>query len=366
MALALLAIALAHTRESSVLSVLLNIGLVLPLLWRRRAPVAVFLVIWAVAALQGLVAAPTFADSALLVAFYTVASAAPVRTTMLIGTALEIGIVLAVSRLASGAEPWLREFVALSGLTTASGVLGINVRHRRQIVSGLQERAERLEREREHEVALATITERARIARELHDVVAHNLSVMLALCDGAAYHVHDDPERVEEALAQASRTGRQALAEMRQLLGILRDQPAGGELSPQPGLRQVDELIDQVRAAGVPVTYTVGGELDSDASGIELAIYRIVQEALTNTLKHAGPDASVTVNLTCEGESVELEVRDTGVGASPPRGGGAGLRGMRERATLYGGTLHAGPSERGGWEVRACLGIPTANVTAAP
>jgi signal transduction histidine kinase len=245
-------------------------------------------------------------------------------------------------------------------------VLGINVRHRRQIVSGLQERAERLEREREHEVALATITERARIARELHDVVAHNLSVMLALCDGAAYHVHDDPERVEEALAQASRTGRQALAEMRQLLGILRDQPAGGELSPQPGLRQVDELIDQVRAAGVPVTYTVGGELDSDASGIELAIYRIVQEALTNTLKHAGPDASVTVNLTCEGESVELEVRDTGVGASPPRGGGAGLRGMRERATLYGGTLHAGPSERGGWEVRACLGIPTANVTAAP
>lgn len=363
LAIAILAVALAHTHHSSPLTVLLNVALVVPLLWRRRAPVTVFILIWVVAGVQGLASSPTFADSALLVSFYTVASASEVRTTMLAGTALELGIVLTVTRLASGTDPWLREFIALSGLATAAGVLGINVRHRRQIVSGLRERAERLEHEREHELALATITERSRIARELHDVVAHNLSVMLALCDGAAYHVHDDPERVEDALEQASRTGRQALAEMRHLLGILRDEPAGSELSPQPGVRQIDELIDQVRAAGVPVTYSVSGHLDGAASGIELALYRIVQESLTNTLKHAGPDASVAVSLTCVGESVEVEVRDTGMGTADTRAGGAGLRGMRERAALYDGTLQAGPCARGGWEVRARFGVPTATLT---
>jgi signal transduction histidine kinase len=358
LALALLGISLVHMAGSGVLGVVLDVALVAPLLWRRRAPVAVFCVIWALAVVQGVLEKPTFADAALLVAFYTAACASARRTTVLLGVALEVGITLAAITTTSGADSVLRSFVALTGLATAAGVLGINVRNRRLIVSGLRERAERLEEERDRELALARVTERSRIAREMHDVVAHNLSVMLALTDGAAYHVHDAPERVEAALEQASRTGRQALAEMRQLLGVLRDAPGGPELAPQPGIRQIEDLVDQVRSAGVPVSYTMTGELTGAPAGMELAIFRIVQEALTNTLKHAGDGASAFVSLSCSAEAIEVVVRDTGHASRTPGSGGAGLRGMRERAAVYGGTLEAGPCDRGGWQVRAALSVP--------
>jgi signal transduction histidine kinase len=360
LALVLLAIALAHTRHAGVPGILLNIAIVLPLLWRHRAPGAVFTVIWAIAAIQGLTEAPTFADSALLVAFYTVAAGADRRTTVLAAIALEAGVACAVTTLAVGADTWLKEFVALSGLATAAGVLGLNVRNRRQILAALHDRADRLEQERGREVALATATERSRIAREMHDVVAHNLSVMVALCDGAGYHVHDAPDRVATALDQASRTGRQALAEMRQLLGVLREPPAGPELAPQPGVRQIDDVIEQIRAAGLPVTYTLSGELHDAPPGLELAIYRIVQEALTNTLKHAGPHARASVRLTCTPDTIEVDVSDTGTSAPASHTGGAGLRGMRERAAVYGGTLQAGARPEGGWRVRATLELSTA------
>jgi signal transduction histidine kinase len=149
---------------------------------------------------------------------------------------------------------------------------------------------------------------------------------------------------------------------MRQLLGVLRDPPAGPELAPQPGVRQIGDLLEQIRAAGVPVSYSVTGELDGVAPGLELSVYRIVQEALTNTLKHAGSGASARVQLVCSAESVEIEVSDDGIGpAGPPRPGAAGLRGMRERAAVYGGTLEAGPCQQGGgWRVRASLSIPSA------
>ncbi|HWE08799.1 MAG TPA: histidine kinase [Solirubrobacteraceae bacterium] len=359
LALVLLGISLVHTARSGGQWAVLDLALVVPLLWRRRAPVAVFAVIWAVAAVQNLVEKPTLADAALLVAFYTVASATARRTTLLLAMALELGIILLVIKTGSGVDEELRTFIGLSGLATAAGVLGINVRNRRLIVSGLRERANRLEQEREQELALARVTERSRIAREMHDVVAHNLSVMLALCDGAAYHVHDAPERVEAALEQASRTGRQALAEMRQLLGVLNDGPVGPELAPQPGLRQIEDLVEQVRAAGVPVSYTMTGELNGAPPGMELAIFRIVQEALTNTLKHAGAGASAYVNLTCWQETIEVVVRDTGNASSTRGSGGAGLRGMRERAAVYDGTLEAGPSAQGGWQVSATLAVPS-------
>jgi len=359
--LALLALGFVHARGNGSPGLALHLALVVPLLWRRRAPVAVFGLIWILAAVQGWTETPAFSDSALLIAFYTVASSCERRATIWAGVALEIGIVLAVTKVATGTDTWAREFVALSGLATAAGVLGINVGNRRQIVAGLRERAERLEAEREREVALATATERSRIAREMHDVIAHNLSVMVALCDGAGYHVHDAPERVAWALEQASRTGRQALAEMRQLLGVLRDPPAGPEFAPQPGLRQIESLVEQIRVAGIPVTYTLTGELNEAPPGMELAIYRIVQEALTNTLKHAGPGARATVALSCAGDAIEVEVTDTGSAGSTPRPGGAGLRGMRERAAVYGGTLEGGPGP-GGWRVRATLGLPAAVV----
>ena len=354
--------AIRHTpaHDAGALGVMLNAALVVPLLWRRHSPVAVFVVIWVLAAVQALARTPTVADAALLVAFYTVAASAERRTTAVAGVVLEIGIVAAVTKLARGVDPWGREFVALTGLATAAGVLGINVGSRRQILAGLRERAERLEQERERELALATASERARIAREMHDVVAHNLSVMVALCDGAGYQVHDAPDRAVAALDQAAGAGRQALAEMRQLLGVLRDAPDAPQLAPLPGIRQIEDVVEQVRAAGTPVSYTLSGELGDAPAGMELAIYRIVQEALTNTLKHAGPDARASVRLTCAGGRIEVEVSDTGTSAGPPHAastGGAGVPGMRQRAAVYGGTLRAGPSPAGGWRVHTSLSL---------
>ena len=364
LALAVLTLSIAHSRNPGVLGVVLNVALVAPLLWRRRAPVPVFALIWTVAAVQWLVEGAAYAASALLVAFYTIAATSEMRTTVAAAAALELGIVLAVTQVASGAEPWLKAFIGLSGLATAAGVLGINVRDRRRTLAGLRARAERLEHEREHEVQLATATERARIAREMHDVVAHNVSVMVALCDGAAYQAHESPDRVKSALDQASKAGRQALAEMRQLLGVLRETAAAPELAPQPGIHQVGDLVDQIRAAGIPASYSLTGELNSAPAGLELAIYRIVQEALTNTLKHAGRGVSVEVSLSCADDAIEVEVRDTGNVPHRPSQDGAGLRGMRERAAVYGGTLQAGPSELGGWQVRAFLRMPAGRLAA--
>jgi signal transduction histidine kinase len=160
--------------------------------------------------------------------------------------------------------------------------------------ASLEERGTRLERERDQQGQLAAGAERARIAREMHDIVAHNLSVMIALADGAAYAVGDAPDRAQDAMQRASRTGRQALNEMRRLLGVLREDTGAQEqtLAPQPGLAEIDALIAQVRATGLPVRYEISGQpSDAIPAGLQLAVYRIVQEALTNTLKHAGPDA---------------------------------------------------------------------------
>lgn len=362
LALVLWAPSAVHHPRGGMIGTVLSAVLVAPLPWRRRAPLGVFSLMWLVAAVQGLVAWATFTDCALLVAFYTVAANERRRTTLVAGAALAIGCLAASIKFnapPAQLEHTLATFVALSAMTIAAGLIGVNVGNRRQTLSALRERAARLEQEREHEVALAKIAERARIAREMHDVVAHNLSVMVALCDGAAYHVQDSPDRAESALQQAARTGRQALAEMRQLLGVLRSGPENPELAPQPGVRQIAELVEQVRRAGLPVRYTVSGELGEAAPGLELAVYRIVQEALTNTLKHGGAGATAEVTLRYEGEIVDVEITDTGSGT--PRGtGGAGLRGMSERAAVYGGTLDAGPGPAGGWQVRARLGIPAA------
>jgi signal transduction histidine kinase len=358
LAVVLLSLSLVHGRRPVSAAVGFGVLLLVALPWRRAAPVVVFGWMWVAAALGALVVGPQFADSALLIGFYTVAATRDRRTTALVGAAFEVGIILVVFQQTAGADQWLRSFVALTGLATAAGVLGINVGSRRQILAGLRERANRLEQEREQELALAAATERSRIAREMHDVVAHNLSVMVALCDGAAYHVDDAPERVASALEQASRAGRQALAEMRQLLGVLHDRPAAPALAPQPGLRQVAELVDQVRAAGLPVTLTLTGDLDRAPRGLELAVYRIVQEALTNTLKHAGPGASASVAIACDPAEVIVEVADTGAGGTPG-GDGSGLRGLRERAAVYEGRLEAGPRPHGGWRVRTTMRLPS-------
>jgi signal transduction histidine kinase len=277
--------------------------------------------------------------------------------TLAAGAVLELGVVLAVLRWSG--ESGANAFVALSAFATAAGVMGINVRNRRLLLASLEERATRLERERDQQGQLAAGAERARIAREMHDIVAHNLSVMIALADGAAYAVRDAPDQAEDAMHRASRTGRQALNEMRRLLGVLREDAdtQGQVLAPQPGLDEVDALIDQVRATGLPVAYEVRGQpSDAIPAGLQLAVYRIVQEALTNTLKHAGADAGAQVTLTFGDQDVGVEVVDYGSADVAVAEEGGGLRGMRERAAVYDGTIACGPRPgRDGWQTATRL-----------
>ncbi|MGG8409794.1 sensor histidine kinase [Streptomyces sp. 12297] len=243
-------------------------------------------------------------------------------------------------------------------------VLGDSVRTRRAYYAQLVERNERLEKEREAQGRAAVAAERARIARELHDVVAHNVSVMVVQADGAAYVMDAAPEQAKEALQTISGTGRQALAEMRRLLGILRTgEPQESEdYVPQPDVEQIEVLVEQVRTAGLHVDFQVEGSPRQLPSGVELTAYRIVQEALTNTRKHGGPEASASVRLVYFDDGLGLLVEDDGRGAAHELyedggadGAGHGLIGMRERVGMVGGTLDAGPRPGGGFRISALL-----------
>ena len=254
-------------------------------------------------------------------------------------------------------------------------VLGDSLRTRRAYYAQLEERAARLEREREAQSKVAVAAERARIARELHDVVAHNVSVMVVQADGAAFVLDTAPDRARQALGTISATGRQALAEMRRLLGVLRSgEPArDGDYLPQPGVGQLDELIARVRDAGLPVRFAVEGSSRALPSGVELTVYRIVQEALTNTRKHAGPQAGARVLLTYRRTALDLLVEDDGRGTAtedPATGGadglGQGLIGMRERVGMVGGRLTAGPRPDGGFRVAAVLPLGAAPQETGP
>ncbi|MEV4331559.1 sensor histidine kinase [Streptomyces sp. NPDC049597] len=249
-------------------------------------------------------------------------------------------------------------------------VLGDSIRTRRAYFAQLEERARRLEKEREAQAKVAVAAERARIARELHDVVAHNVSVMVVQADGAAYVLDAAPDQAKQALETISSTGRQALAEMRRLLGVLRtgDAPESGEYVPQPDVEQIEELVEQVRAAGLTVDFKVEGTPRPLPSGVELTAYRIVQEALTNTRKHGGPEAGASVRLVYFDDGLGLLVEDDGRGSSHELyedggadGRGHGLIGMRERVGMVGGTLDAGPRPGGGFRISALLPLKPAH-----
>jgi signal transduction histidine kinase len=353
--MALLVMASAANQGLGAESLLFSAGLVLPLFWRRRNPRLVFAAIATIALVQWALDVRAFGDVALLFALYSVGAAESTTTTVVAAAVLEAGIVMATARWAV-AEP-VKAWIGLSGLATAAGVLGMSMRSRRAMVASLHERAARLEVERDQQGLLSAAAERARIAREMHDIVAHHLSVMIALADGASYQVRDSPQRAETAMTTASRTGRQALTEMRRLLGVLRDetQPT---LAPQPGIAQIEPLVARMRAAGVPVRYDVSGDPADLEPGLQLTAHRIVQEALTNALKHAGDGAEVAVVLRCARDEIFVEVRDDGavpVNAEIHEGGG--LRGMRERAAVYGGVVESGPHPDGGWHVRTRLTV---------
>jgi signal transduction histidine kinase len=249
-------------------------------------------------------------------------------------------------------------------------VLGDSIRTRRAYFAQLEERATRLEKEREAQAKVAVAAERARIARELHDVVAHNVSVMVVQADGAAYVLDAAPDQAKKALETISSTGRQALAEMRRLLGVLRtgEHEEGGEYVPQPDVEQIDELVQQCRTSGLPVDFKVEGTPRPLPSGVELTAYRIVQEALTNTRKHGGPNAGASVRLVYFDDGLGLLVEDDGKGAphelyeeGGADGQGHGLIGMRERVGMVGGTLDAGPRPGGGFRISALLPLKPAH-----
>jgi signal transduction histidine kinase len=247
-------------------------------------------------------------------------------------------------------------------------VLGDSLRTRRAYYAELEERASRLERERQREARMAVVAERARIARELHDVVAHNVSAMVVQADGAAYVLDSAPEQTRSALKTISGTGRQALTEMRRLLGVLRGEdgePTDQDYVPQPGVEQLADLVDQVRETGLAVDFRIEGTPRPLPSGVELTAYRIVQEALTNTRKHGGEGVGATVRLTYGDQSLTVLAEDDGRGAQRELyeergvdGLGQGLIGMRERAGMVGGVLVAGPRPGGGFRISATLPLP--------
>ncbi|MGV4985395.1 sensor histidine kinase [Streptomyces sp. NPDC001709] len=341
---------------------------------RRRYPEPMLLLAFATGLAQLILdVETTFADVAMLVITYTVAT---------MGARWASRIALAVSFCAAALAQirWPDAHSSFAGQIlivvfqtvpfVLAWVLGDSMRTRRAYFAQLEERAARLEKEREAQSKVAVAAERARIARELHDVVAHNVSVMVVQADGAAYVLDTAPDQAKKALETISSTGRQALAEMRRLLGVLRtgEHQEGGEYVPQPDVEQIDELIEQCRSSGLPVDFKVEGTPRPLPSGVELTAYRIVQEALTNTRKHGGPNAGASVRLVYFDDGLGLLVEDDGKGAphelyeeGGADGQGHGLIGMRERVGMVGGTLDAGPRPGGGFRISVLLPLKPAH-----
>jgi signal transduction histidine kinase len=352
-----------------VVSVLFIFGMALPVVLRRRYPIGAFAAVITVGALEvAVLAGPVGSDFSVLVLLYTLAAYRPRRVSVTGLAICMLGAIVAIARWSPGrADGSLAGFglvIAFFGVPLLlAWVLGDSIRYRRGYYLALEERAARLERERDAQAQIAAAAERARIARELHDVVAHNVSVMVVQADGAGYALDADPERAREALGAISRTGRQALAEMRRLLGVLRAEDEPATLAPLPDIDQLGELLEATRASGIPVRFTLEGVPRALPGGAGLAAYRVVQESLTNVRKHAGPEASASVLLRFCEEGVLVRVTDDGHGsAAASDGEGHGLTGMRERVGLYGGTVKAGPRPAGGYQVTVQLpyAVPTA------
>ncbi|MFD8392229.1 sensor histidine kinase [Streptomyces sp. NPDC059680] len=341
---------------------------------RRRFPEPMLLVALATGLAQLVLdVETTVADFAMLVITYTVATVGARWASRLALAASLVAAPFAQIRWPNEHTGFLGQIAIVVFQTVPfalAWVLGDSMRTRRAYFAQLEERAARLEKEREAQSKVAVAAERARIARELHDVVAHNVSVMVVQADGAAYVLDTAPDQAKKALETISSTGRQALAEMRRLLGVLRtgEHQESGEYVPQPDVGQIDELIEQCRRSGLPVDFKVEGTPRPLPSGVELTAYRIVQEALTNTRKHGGPNAGASVRLVYFDDGLGLLVEDDGKGAphelyeeGGADGQGHGLIGMRERVGMVGGTLDAGPRPGGGFRISALLPLKPAH-----
>jgi signal transduction histidine kinase len=291
---------------------------------------------------------------ALAIALYTVAATLS-RTTALVAATLAVAVEIPATGQGGWHNSWLAVIYEVIA-TAAIVVAGLYTSTRRAYLAELRDRTQRLEREHDQTSALAAAVERARIAREMHDSVAHHLTVIVALSDGALAAVTRAPAQASEAIRGVSSTAREALAETRRLLGVLRAEEGLELRQPLPGLSDLDGLLTRVRAAGLPVRYERSGPPGDTPPGVQLVVFRLVQEALTNTMKHAGPGASAVVRLRLAPGDVRVEVEDDGVGsAGVTRAPGGGLTGMRERVGAFGGELTSGPRQPRGWRVTARL-----------
>jgi signal transduction histidine kinase len=337
--------------------VLASIAFLIPFFFRRRYPFG------APAAVGVILASVSFVDTGFVNdEFTTFLSGIAVafmfgmlkeRSQALAGAALLVGTIAIIAH-NQGDHPgdFLFPAIVFGVSWTVGFVLGQKLREG----SEAKERAERLEREREEQARIAVAEERARIARELHDIVGHSVSVMTVQAAGVRSLLRPEQEREREALEIIEQTGREALAEMRRLVGVLRRPEEGPALAPQPSLEHVEKLVSQARESGLPVKLRVEGDPVQLPAGVDLTAYRLVQEGLTNAIKHARAENAEVIVRYGDGQ-VELTVSDDGAGDGDGVKGGNGLVGMRERVSVYGGELDAGPRPEGGFRLHATLPV---------
>jgi signal transduction histidine kinase len=331
------------------------------LAWRRRRPL-VPLVAGAVLIEVSNLAVPALANTGAFLVGYVLAIYSAGRHTTGRAT-LAAGVVLLVAFPLAAIEPGspfsLSDATFIAVAFAGPFVAGRVIRHRLATESLLHGRAAELERERDQKAREAVAQERVRIARELHDVVAHSISVMVLQARGGRRKLPEDADESRAALDAIERSGEQALAEMRRLLGMLRFDDEELALAPQPSLSRIDDLVASLRATGLPVELHIEGDPVDLPPGVDVSAYRIVQEALTNALKHAGP-ARARVTLRYSTEDLELEIVDDGRGNGHGGGTGHGLAGIRERVAVYGGVLESGRRPEGGYALRARLPLGSA------
>ncbi|MDX3586379.1 MULTISPECIES: sensor histidine kinase [Streptomyces] len=348
-------------------SLALLAGITVPLLWRQSHPLLVFVLVTGFSVAEAASGVLTNAHFlAQMIMLYNLARfARPLALAGAVSVAVSQTLVTVVAFSSDIQLKRITSALALAvmlmlGMLAMAG-LGLGGRVARLYITALHDRAVRLEVEQAQRARLAEAEERARISREMHDILGHTLAVMVGLADGAAALAEAKPKRSAETLRIIADSGRSALADLRRLLGTIRENgpECDSPLAPQPGLADLDALLERVRAAGPTVTVRTEGDLAGLPAGVQLVAYRIVQEALTNTLKHVAAATTIGVAVVATRHTVRVAVEDSGPPRTPrrsPRGSeGQGLLGMRERAALYQGTVTAGPNSRGGWRVRAEL-----------
>ncbi|MFE6696536.1 sensor histidine kinase [Streptomyces sp. NPDC057718] len=361
---------------------LIGLSMAAAVVFRRRVPLTVTVAVATLALTQYLLAKlpreplagdVTMYDGALLVAMVAVVShTEQMWKAYTAGGIVVLGVTVTFLDMTSMTSPSgqdsLVEGLTVGGLCAAVWLTAYVLRTRRLYVAVLEERAATAEREQEHLAQLAAAEERAQIARDLHDVVAHSLSVMIAQADGAEYAIQTDANKAQQALRTIADTGRDAMADMHHIVKVLRGgRETGGGDRRRVSLGHLEPLVERARAAGLHVDLSIGEKSDGLSNARELTLFRIVQEAMTNALRHAGPGAHVSVSLTFDAKSAILEVIDDGAGKRAGAGsavaldsGGNGLIGMREQVDLHGGRFTAGPRSGPGWHVRVELPVKAA------